>query len=312
MLLIEFISLIVLLGMSAFFSASETAIFHLPVITIDKLVYRYKNLQILKRRELLLGTLLFGSTLVNVSASIISGQIVYLIFHNSYLLAVTCGMTYILLVFGEVAPKLYSLRNAEKIAIKATPFLNILRYILSPVVFPLETLISFISPKKQSNFSKEEFKTFIQSDKQLSMKAQRIILNLLEFKNFTAKDLMTPITQLECLEDSTIPDKTLVAKLKHSRIPVYENDIANIKGIFYVKDMLKTNNNEKYMPLKQLMRVPCFVEKSTKASEVFTEFNRRHIHIAVVTDDSKKTLTVGIITMDDILKTIILSASGGK
>jgi putative hemolysin len=306
MLLLEVISLIVLLCMAAFFSASETAIFHLPVITIDKLVYRYKNLQILKRRELLLGTLLFGNTLVSVSASVISGQIVYQIYHNSYILVVTCVMTYILLVCGEVTPKLYSLRNAEKIAIKATPILNILRYILSPVVFPLETLISFISPKKQSNFSKEEFKTFIQSDKQLSIKAQKIILNLLEFKNFTAENLMTPITQLECLEDSTIPDKTLVAKLKHSRIPVYENDVANIKGIFYVKDILKTNDNETYMPLKQLMRVPYYVEKSTKASEVFTEFNRRRIHIAVATDDSKKTLTVGIITMDDILKTIIL------
>jgi putative hemolysin len=311
MLILEFVSLIILLAMAAFFSASETAIFHLPIITIDKLVYRYKKLQILKRRELLLGTLLFGNTLVSVSASVISGQIVYQIFHSSYILVVTCIMTYVLLVCGEVTPKLYSLRNAEKIAIKATPLLNILRYILSPIVFPLEALISLISPKKHSNFSKEEFKTFIQSDKQLSIKAQKIILNLLEFKHFIAENLMTPIANLECLEDSIVPDNALITKLKHSRIPVYEKNITNIKGIFYVKDMLKINNNETDISLKQLMREPYFVEKSTKASEVFTEFNRRRIHIAVVINNSTETLAIGIITMDDILKTII-SASGGK
>lgn len=305
---LKFLSLVALLCCSAFFSASEAAIFHLPVITIDKLVRRSKRLLILKRRELLLGTILFGNTLVNVGASIIAEQIVFQIFHNSYIAILTGVMTFIILVCGEITPKLYSIRNAEPIAIRATPILNFLRYILLPITVPLEAIISLIAPRHTSGFTKDEFRTFINSEEKLSKGAKTIIFNMLKFKKFTVADLMTPISKLNCLSDSTKLNTDLIAKLPHSRIPVYdEENPIKIKGILYIKDLLKINQY-KGQSITEIMREPIFVPPGMKASEMLMEFRRQRTHIAVVVDTKKPSGqpdALGIITLDDILSVII-------
>lgn len=313
-LLFKLFFFLLLLFLSAFFSGAEAAIFHLPIITIDKLVRRYKRLRILKRRELLLGTILFGNTLVNVSASIIAGQIVLKLFHNTYIGVLTGGMTYIILVCCEITPKLYSLRNSEYIAIKATPILNFLRYLLSPIIVPLEAVISLVAPRQTTGFTKDEVLTFIKSEEKLSEGAKKIIFNLMEFKKVTAKDLMTPLSKLECLDSQKKLTPELITSLSHSKVPVYENVPSNLTGILYTKDLLKTTNyNIKEQSISNIMRIPIFIEASVKATEIFTKFRRRHTHIAIVIDKSisksttsqNKPNAIGIITLEDILKNII-------
>ncbi|MCK4352179.1 HlyC/CorC family transporter [candidate division WOR-3 bacterium] len=303
--LIECLALLVLLLLSAFFSSSETAIFYLPRITIEKLVLKFPICAILKKREKLLGTILFGNTLVNVGIAILVTVIFYQLFQRpapKEMLIIICSVTYLILVFGEITPKLYGLRNSEKVALKSIVPLQIFRWIFSPIIIPIEALISFIGSKKIPSVTKEELLILVNSEVEngyLNGKEKEIITRLLDFKDKQIKEIMTPESEFESLNISTRAEVVLNSNLSHSRIPVYDETSEHIIGTLYIKDLLTHRKGE----IKKILRKPYFVPDTMSARILFSQFQKKRIHIAIVVDEYGA--IVGIVTLDDILNTII-------
>ncbi len=302
--LLEGLALVFLLFLSAFFSGAETAIFHLPRVKIEKLASRYRGFSILREREKLLGTILFGNTLVNTGASIIAARIFYRIFQTEGLAIVTGVMTYLLLVFGEFVPKLYSLEHPETVSLKLVPCLRFIRYIFLPITIPINALISLISPEPRASITRDELRVLVTTeveDGRINDMEKEFILSLLNFKDKKVKDIMTPKTELKSLSASTRLTPATISKLYYSRIPVYNSNPEHITGILYLKDLI---DRETVGAIQELpLRKPYFVSASMSASELLLKFQRKRVHIAIVDDDNKS--VVGVITLDDILRTII-------
>lgn len=300
----EFTLLFLLLGLSAFFSGSETAIFHLPEVTIERLSQRHRKASLLKERETLLGTILFGNTLVNVSITVLATFVFYRLFksfHPMGLTILTGIMTYLILVFGEFTPKFYGLRKSKDLALKSVVPLKIFRWLFLPVIIPMEALIRLIRHRERLQLSRGELRAIVESNEHshLSRREKKVILSLLTFKDKKVKDVMTPKPKLRCIEASTKVEDIIIADLVHARIPVYEKKIDNIIGILYVKDLLPHTEGE----VVELVREPYFVPETMSARILLSEFQKRKVHIAVVADEYGG--VEGVVTLDDILNTII-------
>jgi CBS domain containing-hemolysin-like protein len=297
--LFDILILLLLLAFSAFFSGSETAIFHLSRVSIEKIAQKFP---IIRRREELLGTILLGNTLVNAGASIVAAKIFYRLGGTySYLPIVVGIMTYVILVVGEFSPKLYSIRNAEKVSLKALFGLNLIRYILSPVTLPLNLLIR--TPLAPSRITKKELKTLVEYEKEeknITDVEKEFIMNLLSLEDIRVKNIMTNREKIEALPLSTEIDEEKISKISHSRIPIYKNNLDHIEGILYIKDLLSHEGPSK---VKKIIRQPHFVYESMSVNELFSYFQKTGVHIVIVVDENRS--TKGVVTFDDILNLII-------
>ncbi|MBI4722953.1 MAG: HlyC/CorC family transporter [Candidatus Stahlbacteria bacterium] len=306
----DWLLLIVLLLFSAFFSGSEAAIFHLPRITAGKLAIKFP---IIKNKDRLLSTILLGNTLVNTSASIIAAKLFYRISNSTNEAIITGIMTYILLVCCEFTPKFYSIGNAEKVAVKCLPIIRLIHYLFSPITTPLNGLMRLIAPAPLLHLliTREELKVLAEcaaEENTISEQEKEFILRLLESKDKKVEQIMTPIKQIEALPISTLLSEVRAKKLTYSRIPVYKVEAQNIVGILYLKDLLIRPEEcpaHKFMcGIKDIVRKPYFVPQSMSVSELFAYFQKNKVHIAVVID-KRKTVARGIVTLDDILNSIL-------
>lgn len=300
--LFEVITLIILLGFSIFFSGSETAIFHLSKVTVEKLRTRY---QLINQRERLLSTILLGNTLANIGASIIAARLFYRIFNSTNQAIITGIMTYIILVIGEFLPKIYSLRNAEKVSIKAMPILNLIRYLFLPITVPINAIMQIITPQSLPHalITREELKVLAEYQAEqgnITNTEKDFVVRLLDFKSKKVEDIMTRVEKIESIQSSelhTILAEDNLPKLLHSRIPVHKNN--RIIGILYLKDLFKGP--------KIVLRKPHFVQQTMPAPNLLSYFQKQRVHIAIVIDKHKN--TKGLVTLDDILKYVFSSSA---
>ncbi|HID93131.1 MAG TPA: HlyC/CorC family transporter [bacterium (Candidatus Stahlbacteria)] len=309
--LFQFVGLILLLLLSAFFSCSETAIFSLPKITIEKIItQRGKKFSILLSRERLLSTILFGNTLVNVGASALAVTILYQFINGRItpigMTAITLGMTFVVLVFGEFTPKFYAIENSEPISIRATPILAFFRYLFLPLTFMLEGLSSIIRAKASSSLTLEELRWMIESSKEegyLNSREAHFIAKILDFRKKTVKEIMTPRIKMEAISDSYKVGEIISKKFVHSRIPVYREKVDEIVGILYIKDLL-LHSKDKESSIVDIVREPFFVPETMKLDTLFSQFQTKRIHMAVVVDEYGG--LSGIVTLDDILESVLV------
>jgi CBS domain containing-hemolysin-like protein len=301
--LLEGLTLLGLLALSAFFSGSETAIFHLPRVTVEKLAARFP---IIKEREKLLASILLGNTFVNAGASIIAARIFYRLFDSGAQAITTGVMTYLILVFGEFSPKLYSLRNAERISSKTLPVLNLIRYLFLPITVPINVLMGIVRSDAQSRapVTREELRTLTDYEAEegdITQTERLFILRLLSFKSRTVGDIMTSADKVEALPASTELENDEMPEFSHSRIPVYRGDLDNIIGVLYLKDLLLTEENT--CKIRKIVRKPHFVTESMSAPDLLSYFQTKRVHIAIVVDEDE--ITKGVVTLDDILNTVV-------
>jgi CBS domain containing-hemolysin-like protein len=295
-----FVGLIILLTFSAFFSGSETAIFHLNKGEMERVGRRYS---LLKERHKLLTTLLLGNTLVNIGASIIGAKL----FHKwgkveGIGIIITLIMTYLILVFGEFSPKLYALKNSEKIASISLKLLSKIYFFFLPLTWMINRVVEKVTPLKRK-VSSEDLKMLLEyemEERVISPLEMEFVSNLIEFKNVKVEDIMTKREKIEALPYSKELNKKEIAKLNHSRIPVYKGEIDEIVGILYLKDTLLKNDGVK---IKKLLRQPYFLSKEISAREALRFFQEKGVHIGIVRENNK---VVGVITLDDIFKRLIL------
>jgi gliding motility-associated protein GldE len=315
--LIGFALLPILIFMSALVSGSETAFFSLSPQDIDN-IKKNKNKtsdylnHLLEKQDYLLATVLIFNNFINIAIILISTYLTHSLIdfgENIILGFVIEGVliTFILVLFCEVIPKLLTAsRPVSSFNFVAKPLVIIIK-IAKPLSFMLIGTTSLLNRKlgrKKSNVSIDDLSEAIDfTDKSIGDK--KILKRIVELTNIDAKDIMRPRIDVYAV-DIEYDFKNLLAFVVdcgYSRIPVYEENFDNIKGLLFVKDLLPYLNKDEDFGWQSLIREAYFVPENKKINDLLKEFQQKSIHMAVVVDEYGG--TSGIITLEDILEEIV-------
>jgi putative hemolysin len=318
--LLAVIGFAVLLSFSALFSASETAFFSLTQVELNEMDPEGRVRRLLKNPDRLLVTILFGNTIVNTAAGAL-GALVAL--HVSRTLGIREGaaiafevaaVTLVVLVFGEVAPKMFAMQRNKALARRAAGFLSALMSAASPIVGLLTRLSTRVrggaaEGARRPYVTAEELRTLVALSERrgtLEEGERDMIDSVMEFGETLVRETMVPRADMECLEDAaTVGTATArVRELGYSRLPVYHGDIDHITGILYAKDLLSFDlERDAGRSISDLPRKAFFAPENKKAGDLLRELQRRRTHIAIVVDEYGG--TAGLVTLEDLIEEIV-------
>ena len=235
------------------------------------------------------------------------------------ILLITLLLSYVTLVLGELVPKRIAMHYPEKISLMVAPVIRLLFVIEKPFVAVLSVSTNLIlklfhidSDNKPDQVTEEEIRMMVDvgnEEGSIEKDEADMIDNIFEFDDITAEDVMTHRTDVAAVENTaTVMDViTLALEEGYSRIPVYEDDIDNIIGIIYAKDMLQciteTSEEMKHQPITPFIRKAIFVPESNRCADLFKTFKEKKMQMAVVIDEYGG--TSGIVTMEDLLESIV-------
>ncbi|MCR4441375.1 MAG: hemolysin family protein [Peptococcaceae bacterium] len=314
-------SLLLLLSLSAFFSATETAFFSANKIKIRHLAEEGNKKAAAARRLLeqpnrLISTVLVGNNIVNIAATALATMLAIGLFGKSGAGIATGVMTVLVLVFGEITPKTLASRRAEEFVLGAGRFVNFLGVVFYPVVRLLNSITGFLlkpfGGKLPENplVTEEEIRMLVnvgQEEGLLDEDEREMIDSIFEFDDTLVREIMVPRIDIAAVSVDETPDAVikLVVELGHSRIPVYENTVDNIIGVIYAKDLLKPllEGPDKMPPIRQLMRLAYYVPESKKVRDLFAELRKEKVHMAIVLDEYGG--TAGLVTIEDVIEEIV-------
>lgn len=314
-------SIVILLGLSAFFSCSEAALFALSKLKIKQLnVNRQKRIvKLLESPTKLLTTLLIGTTLVNITAAAIATSISITLatkFGLSEVIATILAIfviTFLILFFGEIVPITLGVTKAIHLAPRLAYPVKYFYNLFSPmriVLYWLTNLIVSLIEKnrffaKERELTEEEIRTMVDigiKEGVLKAHERKLIHSIFEFGDRKVEEVMIPEKEMVCVkleEDSEDRILQLITQKGHSRMPVYKGE--NIIGIIHVKDFILSLKNQRKW--REFIKPSYFVLPSKKINNLLKEFKKRHIQMAIVKDTSGK--VVGIVTMEDLLEEIV-------
>lgn len=318
-LIIEILALIILLTLSAFFSASETALISLSKI---KLRHRVEEgdkkailiSEMLKKPDNLLATILIGNNLVNISASAIVTLIVIQIFgEESWYIGVGVGiLTLIILVFGEITPKAFAVKNSEKFSFLVAAPIYYLTIALHPLVVVFTRLANILikASKKESKKSpfitEKEIKTLLKVGEEegtIDKEDRELIHKIFKFGDLSAKEVMTKREEVIACEINEKAENVLkvINETGHSRVPIYKENLDNIIGMVYVKDFLRTECSN--IKIDEILRPIFFANENVKVRDLLKEMQKRKTNMTILLNEKKK--VVGLITIEDLLEEIV-------
>ncbi len=307
---------------SAFFSSAETAFFSLSKLQRRRLEQaktesEKKIPELLSKPRQILITILLGNTVVNVAASCIAAMLAVIIsekfLHN---ISVAVGieivvMTIILLIFGEITPKNFAIRFSETYAAKSSYALSFFRILFYPIVKILEWITMLFTTKKshyveENKITSEDIKNVVSTDSYdtiLKTQEREIIDSIFDFSDKLVKEIMIPRIDIIAvsIEQGIEKIREAVVQSGHSRIPIYKEDIDDILGIIYAKDIILSQ--EKNLTIQSLMRECYFVPENTKIKLLLKEFQKSKMHLAIVVNEYGG--TSGIVTLEDILEELV-------
>jgi len=319
---LNILAIVAFLFLSAFFSGSETAFFSLTKIQMKQIEKKgtanSKRISKLlsKPRELLI-LILLGNTIVNVAASSIAALITIELGNTFFastpqmllIFLEIIFMTFLLLLFGELSPKLFAFSYPEKIAGSASIFLIILRNIFLPIIKLLKLISNLFTHTKieadAGSITSEDFKNLIHSkatQHSLEENEKKIIASIFKFSSTTAREILTPRVDLIAIDSAESMEelKQLIIESGHSKIPVFKKNIDTIIGIIYAKDVI-LNPDKK--TISSLLRPPIFITENTKIQSLLNQFKQQKIQIAIVVDEYGG--TSGLITLEDIMEELV-------
>ncbi len=314
--------IIVLFLLSAFFSGSETALFSLSRIQLKKLENAdnpsaKRVLKLLKKPRKLLITLLLGNTFVNMAISSI-GTLLAIEYAGISGMSVSLAVgiqviitTVLVLLFGEIIPKLIAISVASQIAPVLSYPIRLIQIILYPLVLAFEAFSKLVSKKHgpdkhlEQRFTSEEFHKLIQSDSSgnsLEEHEKKMLVGLFRFREAEISEIYVPRVKVKAIEENGSLEqlKELIVESGYSRIPVFRNTIDDIIGIVYVKDLLIYPERK---TIKELIRPVWFVTENMKIQTLLNQFKSKKLQVAVVVDEYGG--TSGIISLEDILEEIV-------
>lgn len=308
------ISLVILLLLSAFFSASETAYTSFSEVRMKKMAKKQKTAKVaLKLRneyDKFLTTVLIGNNIVNIVGTSLA-TILFIALDFSTAIG-TMVVTIAVLIFGEIFPKTFAKMMPEAFAKLAAFPLFVLFYVFYPVAILFELIKSGVMKlfgfKEQDKMTEEEFEILvndIHEDGTLNEIEQKIILNTLEYGDLLVGDIMTKAKNVKFVKDSDSLDyiQDMYETYNHSRIPIARNNnINSIYGIIYQKEFYEMLLNDQ-TNLESIIAEPIFTKSNIKISRLLKTLQKEKKHMAIV--KNKKGKVVGIITMEDILEELV-------
>ena len=311
--------LVVLIGLSGFFSGLEVALVGVRMAKVEQMVKdKVKGstslLKLKKNPSRMMASVNLGNNLVNVASTAIATDIALKIFGNDGLAIVIGIMTFLILVFGEITPKTYCNANAPKIAARYSRILLAFSYAFYPIVIMLESITKGIirltgSSDNPPGLTEDEIKGVIDQglkDKAIEKQESELVHGALNFDDIVIRSVMTPRTKMFTLNSKKILFEALpeINNSGFSRIPVYSENSDNIIGIVHVRDVLKSlEHDEKVISLESIMREPIFVSQEKMVSDLLKEMQGRQTHMAIVVDEFGG--VEGCVTLEDLLEEIV-------
>ena len=320
------IILILLLISSALISGSEIAFFSLNQTDINELSNNGKEknvvVTLLERPRKLLATILITNNFINILIVLLFASLAETLFGDFnisldlYFFAVPIRfllevllVTFLILLFGEVLPKVYASRNALLFAKKMSKFIHTVNILLTPFSMPLIAITKWVEQKlgsKASNFSVETLSQALEltSRDATSKDEQKILHGIVNFGNTETVQIMKPRIDVFALSDTETYEEVLSKILTngYSRNPVYSENIDNIIGVLYAKDLL-AHLNKKTFDWQTLLREPFFVPENKKLDDLLADFRAKKNHLAIVVDEYGG--TSGVVTLEDVIEEIV-------
>jgi len=317
--IISLIVSIVLLGISAVISASEVAFFSLDPQTLDQLeeseTKQDKNiLRLLKTPQRLLATILIGINFLNVAIILLITHFTTTIFNfdNAPILGFifqTIIITFTILLFTEVIPKVYATQYALKTSQRIVPILSAMEKIFGPFVSLLVNSTSIVNNRltrhNRSNISMDELSQALELTSNNKDEDTEILEGIIKFGNIEVNDIMTSRVDMVVVDVKSNYKQLLdiIIESGYSRIPVYAGNRDNIKGLIYSKDLLPHLDKPITFRWQSLMRQAYYIPETKKINDLLIEFQENHIHMALVVDEYGG--ISGLISLEDILEEIV-------
>ena len=331
----QIIILVILIGLNAFFAASEIAFISLNDNKIEKQARegnkKAKHIaKMLETPSKFLATIQIGITfagfLSSAFASDTFADVLAPILNNLIpiglgawqsisIILITIVLSFFTLIFGELVPKRLAMKNYEKIAFATIGIIRWISRITSPFVKLLTVTTNAISrlfgvsENEEEIVTEEEIKMMVDQGEEngtIEEEEKELINNVFEFNDITVSEIMTHRTDIFAVDINMsageLLEEIIKDDCKHSRIPVYDETIDEIKGVLYVKDIIK-NINKKTFKIKSIMKEAYFVSQNKLINELFKELQKNKKHIAIIVDEYGG--TSGLITMEDILEEIV-------
>ena len=314
-----FTGIIILLFCSALISGAEVALFSLSQKDIDKTVQENNSkgkiiVKLLEKPKKLLATLLVANNFINISIILLFSFVGRTIFSGvtspllKFILEVLTA-TFLILLFGEVLPKVYASRNNIKFAKLIVYPIAFLDKLLSPISLPMRAVTIYLHNKlgkQKTNFSVDQLSQALEltASDETSTEEQKILEGIVSFGNTDTRQVMSPridIFALEIDESFSVICPKIIEK-GFSRIPVYRDNIDQIEGVLFVKDLLPHINTNEF-DWKSLLREPFFVPENKKLDNLLKDFQGMKRHLAIVVDEYGG--TSGLVSLEDVIEEIV-------
>jgi CBS domain containing-hemolysin-like protein len=317
--------IILLIILSGFFSSSEIAMFSLAEHRVESLVEEGRasaeTLRAMKSDpHRLLVTILVGNNLVNIAMSSIATGLLAIYFDQGAAVAIaTFGITAVVLLFGESAPKSYAVENTESWALRISKPLKLAEQVLLPLVVLFDYLTRQVNKVtggrgaiETSYVTREEIRDIIETGERegvIEEDERQLLQRVFRFNNTIAKEVMTPRLDMDAIpKDAGIDDAiTTCIEGGHARIPVYETSLDNIVGIVHIRDLVRDLNygerEEPDLELDDLIQPTLHVPESKNVDELLTEMRQNRMPMVIVIDEFGT--TEGLVTMEDLTEEIV-------
>lgn len=325
--IINLVSVITLLICSALISGSEVSFFSLTQKELDEIDKEEsskakKAMALILKPKKLLANILVANNAINILIVLLFSALGDVFFKeltyklNLYFFSLDLRffvevilITFVILIFGEVLPKVYANRNAKKFALFMSPVLVVLSKFFGVISFPLIGLSNFIErylSNSKSNFSVEDLSQALEltSEKETTVEQKNILEGIVKFGNTETVQIMNPRIDISAISKKASFKEVLenISKKGYSRNPVYDENIDEIVGVLYAKDLLP-HLHKKNFDWTALLREPYFVPENKKLDDLLIDFQERKNHLAIVVDEYGG--TSGLVTLEDVIEEIV-------
>ncbi|HLB06278.1 MAG TPA: HlyC/CorC family transporter [Alphaproteobacteria bacterium] len=315
----------IMLVLSAFFSGSETA---LTAASRSRLHHLEREgnrrarlaAALLKRRERLIGTILLGNNAVNISASALATGVLIAALGDNGVFYATITMTLLILVFGEILPKTYALRHADRLALLVAPVMRVLVWLLAPIVIAIEAIVSatlhLFGIGMRVQVSRDDAEEELRGAISLHARAGRFVKQehdmlhgILDLSDTTIGQVMVHRRTMLALDARMEPARLIdeVLNSPYTRFPLWQDEPDNIVGVIHAKDLLRAMHDRQTdfaaIDILKIASRPWFVLDSTTLRDQLLAFRQRRAHVALVVDEYGA--LQGLVTLEDILEEIV-------
>lgn len=317
--------IVILLALSAFFSGSETALTaasraRLHAMEIEGSEEARRVNKLLEHPERMIGTILLGNNLVNISASALSTSLLIGMFGEVGVAYATVVMTVLVVIFSEVLPKTYAIAYADRIALAVAPLMQLVIAVLRPAVFLIEQVVNLVLKLTPSHLddnanilaAHDEIRGTIELQSKegaVGRHDAEMLGGILDLRDLKVEDIMVHRTKMETLNADDPPDRVVaeILKAQYSRIPIWREEPENIVAVLHTKDLLTALGEADWdvsrLDLMSFAKKPWFVPDTTGVKDQLNQFLKQKQQMALVVDEYGE--VQGLITLEDILEEIV-------